>query len=199
MKKELALLQEATAKALEDYKKWLQEDLLPRSEWRFPDRRREVPQETPLLPRVRFVDGRNHEAREAPISRPRKPRSTRPRFHFIRRSSRRRTPQPWPTRKRSRPRCSTSWRSSVRTDETIVAYAKKTLASATEFTKAKGARHRFRSTTRHHRDAGIQARAGRRVLRLPGTAGERGRNVLRHLSDTGRLVEGAEGIVLSRV
>ncbi len=35
MKKELAPLQEATAKALEDYKKWLQEDLLPRSDGDF--------------------------------------------------------------------------------------------------------------------------------------------------------------------
>ncbi len=32
MKKEIAPLQEATAKALEDYKKWLEEDLLPRSD-----------------------------------------------------------------------------------------------------------------------------------------------------------------------
>ena len=35
MKKEIAPLQEATAKALEDYKKWLQEDLLPRSDGDF--------------------------------------------------------------------------------------------------------------------------------------------------------------------
>jgi uncharacterized protein (DUF885 family) len=35
MKKELAPLQEKTAKALEDYKKWLQKDLLPRSDGDF--------------------------------------------------------------------------------------------------------------------------------------------------------------------
>jgi uncharacterized protein (DUF885 family) len=35
MKKDLAPLQEQTAKALEDYKKWLQEDLLPRSDGDF--------------------------------------------------------------------------------------------------------------------------------------------------------------------
>src|SRR5881227_1262214 len=35
MKKELALLQEKTAAALEDYKKWLQNDLLPRSDGDF--------------------------------------------------------------------------------------------------------------------------------------------------------------------
>jgi len=35
MKKEIAPLQEATAKTLEDYKKWLQDDLLPRSDGDF--------------------------------------------------------------------------------------------------------------------------------------------------------------------
>ena len=63
MKKDLAPLQQKTATALEDYKKWLQNDLLAALRRQFPPRRGEVSKEAALRARVGLVDGRNHEAR----------------------------------------------------------------------------------------------------------------------------------------
>ena len=61
MKKDLAPLQDKTAAALEDYKKWLQNDLLPRSDGDFRLGEAEVQEETALRPGVGFADGRNLE------------------------------------------------------------------------------------------------------------------------------------------
>jgi len=63
MKKDLAPLQEKTAAALEDYKRWLQNDLLPPLRWKFPSRRGKVSKKTALRARFGPVDGRDHEAR----------------------------------------------------------------------------------------------------------------------------------------
>ena len=64
MKKELAPLQDKTAAALEDYKKWLQSDLLPRSDGDFRLGAGEVQEETALRSGIGFADGRNHETGE---------------------------------------------------------------------------------------------------------------------------------------
>ena len=64
MKKDLAPLQDKTAAALEDYKKWLQNDLLPRSDGDFRLGAGEVQEEIALRPSVGFAHGRNHETGE---------------------------------------------------------------------------------------------------------------------------------------
>ena len=63
MKKDLAPLQEKTAAALDDYKKWLQNDLLAALRRQFPARRGEISKKAPIRARFGPVDGRNHEAR----------------------------------------------------------------------------------------------------------------------------------------
>ena len=62
MKKELAPLQERTATALEEYKKWLQKDLLPRSDGDFRIGAEKFRKKLHFALASDLVDGRDHEA-----------------------------------------------------------------------------------------------------------------------------------------
>ncbi len=61
LKKELAPVQEKTAAALQDYRKWLQDNLLPRSDGNFRLGAEKYRKEAAFRACLGLIDGRNHE------------------------------------------------------------------------------------------------------------------------------------------
>ena len=137
MKKEIAALQEATAKALEEYKKWLEDDLLPRSKGDFrigADQFRK---------KLRFSLASDLSMEEIMKRAKADLAATQTAIYntalpLYKKQFPKATAADLADKKKVTTAVLDKLAEEHPNDETIVAYAKKTLASATEFTKAKG-------------------------------------------------------------
>ncbi len=137
MKKEIAALQESTAKALEEYKKWLEDDLLPRSKGDFrigADQFRK---------KLRFSLASDLSMEEIMKRAKADLAATQTAIYntalpLYKKQFPKATAADLADKKKVTTAVLDKLAEEHPNDETIVAYAKKTLASATEFTKAKG-------------------------------------------------------------
>ena len=191
-------MQEKTAVALEEYKKWLKEDLLPRSDGDFRlgmDKFRK---------KLRFALASDLSVEELMKRAQADLAATQTAIYET----------ALPLYKKYFPNAdeaTLSDKKKVTTavldklaeqhpdDNTIVATVEKTVTETTDFVRKKNLVRVPDKPLEGHRDAGVQARAGDRLLRFTRPAGEKRRDVLRVRADAERLDEGAEGIVLPRV
>ncbi len=198
MKNEIAPLQEATAKALEDYKEWLEKDLLPRSDGDFrlgADKFRK---------KLRFSLASDLSMEEIMKRARADLAATQTAIYET----------ALPLYKKYFPKAdkaSLADKKKVTTavldklaeehpnDDTIVGYAQKALSEATAFTKKKDLVTVFDQPLEVIVMPEFKPRAGDRLLRFRRSVGEKRRDLFRDRAHPGKLVERAEGIVLSRV
>ena len=199
MKKDLAPLQDKTAAALEDYKKWLQNDLLPRSDGDFrlggqKYRKKlhfalasDLPMEEIMKRAKADLEQTQTAIYETALPLYKKyfpnadQQTARGQTQGDGRGSRQargatsRTTPPWSITRR------------------------RVVTEATDFVKQHDVVSRSKRATGCDRDAGIQTRRRHCVLRCAGAAREKWQNIFRRRAYAEGLVERAKGIVLSRI
>ena len=198
MKKDLAPLQEKTAAALEDYKKWLQNDLLPRSDGNF-----RLGAEK-FRKKLRFALASDLSMEEIMKRAQADLQQTQTAIYET----------ALPLYKKYFPNADAATLADKHKvtaavldklaeqhpdDDTVVGYAKKVVTRSDRFRQAAQSGHRSGHTAGRDRDAGIQTRRGHCLLRFARAAGEKRQNIFRRRADAERLVKGAKGIVLSRI
>ncbi len=198
MKKDLAPLQEKTAAALDDYKKWLQNDLLPRSDGNFrlgAEKYRK---------KLRFALASDLSMEEIMKRAQADLKQTQTAIYET----------ALPLYKKYFPNADAATLADKHKvtaavldklaeqhpgDATVVGYAKKVVSEATDFVKSHNLVHSSGHATGRDRDARVQTRCCHRILRISWPARQNRPNIFRRLTDAKRLVKGTKGIVLPRI
>ena len=200
MKKDLAPLQDKTAAALEDYKKWLQNDLLPRSDGDFrlgeekyrKKLRFALASDLPMEEIMKRAKADLEQTQTAiyetalPLYKKYFPNAD---------------PEAAGLADKHKVTAAVLGKLAEQhpNDATVVDYAKKITAEATDFVK----QHDLVTVPEHaagcDRDARIQTRRRHCVLRCAGATREKWQNIFRCRAYTEGLVERAKGIVLPRI
>ena len=198
LKKELAPLQEKTAVALQDYKKWLQNDLLPRSDGDFrlgAEKYRK---------KLRFALASDLSMEEIMKRAQADLRQTQTAIYETALPLYKKYfPNADPATLTDKHKVTAAVLDKLAEqhpdDATVVDYAKKVVSEATEFVTSHRSRHRAGRTAGRDRHARVQTRRGHCILRFSRPARQNRSNIFRGLADAEGLVRAAKGIVLPRI